>query len=91
MIGQTNALTTGWVTYYRNARARTILRQIDSWLRRKLRCVRLRQCKRIMTIATLLRACDVPEWQAWILALSGKGRWRLAGSPQDAHGANCMV
>ncbi|QVM84212.1 group II intron reverse transcriptase/maturase [Novosphingobium decolorationis] len=86
MIAQTNAFTTGWVTYYRHARAQTVLREIDSWLRRKLRCVRLKQCKRTMTIATFLRENGVPEWQAWIFALSGKGWWRLSGSPQAAHG-----
>jgi RNA-directed DNA polymerase len=86
MVSQTNAFTTGWVTYYRHARAQTVLREIDSWLRRKLRCVRLKQCKRPMTVATFLRGSGVPEWQAWILALSGKGWWRMAGSPQAAHG-----
>jgi RNA-directed DNA polymerase len=39
-----------------------------------------------MTIATFLRENGVPEWQAWIFALSGKGWWRLSGSPQAAHG-----
>jgi hypothetical protein len=24
----------------------------------------------------------VAEWRSWLLALSGKGRWRMAGSPQ---------
>ena len=86
MIEQTNAFTTGWVTYYRHARAQRPLRATDSWLRRKLRCVRLKQCKRPMTVATFLRENGVPEWQAWILALSGKGWWRMAGSPQAAHG-----
>jgi RNA-directed DNA polymerase len=82
MITQVNAFTTGWVTYYRYAQARTALKQLDSWLRRKLRCVRLKQCKRTMSIATFLRKAGVPEWRAWLLALSGKGWWRMAGSPQ---------
>lgn len=29
-----------------------------------------------------LKAAGVPEWQAWTLALSGKGLWRLSGTPQ---------
>lgn len=84
MIAQVNAFTTGWVTYYRHAQAQHALRQIDSWLRRKLRCVRLKQCKRTISIATFLQEGGVPEWRAWVLALSGKGWWRLAGSPQAA-------
>jgi len=84
MIGEVNAFTTGWVTYFRHARAQRALRELDQWLRRKLRCVRLKQCKRTKTIADFLRGCGVPEWRAWILALSGKGWWRMAGSPQAA-------
>ena len=34
-----------------------------------------------MATATFLKECGVPEWRAWILALSGKGWWRMAGSP----------
>lgn len=84
MIAQVNAFITGWVTYFRHAQAQTTLRELDKWLRRKLRCVRLKQCKRTMAIATFLRTCGVPEWRAWLLALSGQGWWRMAGSPQAA-------
>jgi RNA-directed DNA polymerase len=84
MIAQVNAFTTGWVTYYRHAQAQSALQKIDGWLRKKLRCVRLKHCKRTMPIANFLQECGVPEWRAWILALSGKGWWRLAGSPQAA-------
>lgn len=82
MIDAVNAFTTGWVTYFRHAEARVKLRTLDQWLRRKLRCVRLKQGKRTWTIADFLRGCGVPERYAWMLALSGKGWWRLAGSPQ---------
>ena len=84
MITEVNAFTTGWVTYFRYARASSALRDLDSWLRRKLRCVRLKHCKRVGTIAAFLKGCGVPERRAWLLALSGKGWWRMAGSPQAA-------
>lgn len=35
-----------------------------------------------MAIATFFRTLGVPEWRAWIGALSGKGWWRLGGTPQ---------
>ena len=35
-------------------------------------------------IADFLQGLGVPEWRAWLLAGSGKGWWRLAGSPQAA-------
>jgi len=82
MISELNSFLTGWVTYFRLANAKTHLIRLDKWIRRKLRCVRLKQRKRAKPIADFLRGLGVPEWRAWRLALSGKGWWRMAGSPQ---------
>ena len=84
MIGELNSFLPGWVTYFRHAACRSHLHRLDEWTRRKLRCVRLKQRKRAKPIADFLRSLGVPEWRAWILALSGKGWWRLSGSPQAA-------
>jgi RNA-directed DNA polymerase len=86
MIGELNSYLTGWVTYFRYATCKNHLRQLDGWIRRKLRCVRLKQRKRPKSIADFLQSLGVPERRAWILALSGKGWWRKAGAPQ-AHEA----
>src|SRR5690606_1231612 len=72
----------GWVTYLRHARCQTQLRRLEAWIRRKLRCFRLKQCKRPRAQADFLRSLGVPEWRAWRLALSGKGCWRKAQSCQ---------
>lgn len=82
MIMELNAFTTGWVTYFRHARCKSHLQHLDTWIRRKLRCVRLKHCKRTKAQADFLRSLGVPEWRAWILALSGKGWWRKALSYQ---------
>ena len=84
MIGELNSYLTGWVTYFRYAVGRTHLQRLDEWTRRKVRCVRLKQRKRRKPIATFLQSLGVPERRAWILALSGKGWWRMAGSPGAA-------
>jgi RNA-directed DNA polymerase len=84
MISELNSFLTGWVTYFRLASAKGHLTRLDEWIRRKLRCVRLKQRKRAKPIADFLRELGVPEWRAWILALSGKGWWRMAGSPPAA-------
>ncbi len=84
MIGELNSFLTGWVTYFRYAACRGHLQRLDEWTRRKLRCVRLKQRKRAKPIADFLRSLGVPEWRAWLLGLSGKGWWRMAGSPQAA-------
>jgi RNA-directed DNA polymerase len=84
MIGELNSFLTGWLTYFRYAACKGHLRRLDEWVRRKLRCVRLKQRKRAKPIADFLQSLGVPEWRAWILALSDKGWWRRAGSPQAA-------
>jgi RNA-directed DNA polymerase len=81
MIAEVNGFTTGWVTYFRHAACKSTLRDLDEWLRRKLRCVRLKQCKRAKPIADFLAKRGVPARRAWPLALSGKGWWRRSGSP----------
>lgn len=86
MIGEVNSFTTGWVTYFRHAACKTALSELDEWLRRKLRCVRLKQCKRTKPTVDFLVKCGVPVKRAWLLALSGKGWWRVSGSP-PAHEA----
>ena len=86
VIQELNAFLPGWVTYFRYAEGKTHLRETDEWIRRKLRCVRLKQRKRAKPIADFLMSLGVPEWRAWILAGSGKGWWRMACSPQ-AHEA----
>ena len=52
MVSEINSFTTGWVTYFRHAACKGALRGLDGWLRRKLRCVRLKQCKRAKATAT---------------------------------------
>ena len=81
MVRELNAFLTGWVTYFRYAACKSHLRDLDGWIRRKLRCVRLKHCKRTKTIADFLHGLGVPQATAWMTALSGKGWWRLADSP----------
>jgi RNA-directed DNA polymerase len=81
VIGGVNKFNIGWVTFFRHAACKTHLIELDQWLRRRLRCLRLKQCKGAKTIADFLHRLGVPQWRAWIGALSGKGWWRLADSP----------
>ena len=79
-------LLRGWGTYFRLAHSVGAYRQIDSRIRRRLRAIRFQQCKRVYTLRTYLVSRGVPERSAWIVALSGKGKWHLARTPQ-AHTA----
>lgn len=72
----------GWLNYFHRARCKSLLKNLDSWIRRKLRCYRLKQCKRVITLQQFLKSRGVDTWLSWILALSGKGHWRKSGCPQ---------
>src|SRR5271157_3714062 len=82
MVEQVNRFITGWVTYYRYAQCKSTLRDLDGWLRRKLRCVRLKRCKRVRTMIDFLMGHGVSRIGAIKLASSGKGWWRLADATQ---------
>jgi RNA-directed DNA polymerase len=82
MVAEANRFIVGWVTYYRNARCRSTLLDLDGWLRRKVRCVRIKQCKSPSTLAAFLLKQGVRERPARQLASSGKGWWRLSNSEQ---------
>ena len=81
MIGELNSFLTGWVTYFRHAAMRSHLVELDGWVRRKLRCVRLKQCKRVKPMVDFFVRQGVSLRQAWCTALSGKGWWRKSGTP----------
>jgi Retron-type reverse transcriptase len=81
MIGELNSFLSGWVTYFRHAACKGHLEILDGWVRRKLRCVRLKQCKRTKPICDFLCRRGVSLRNAWLTALSGKGWWRLSGTP----------
>jgi RNA-directed DNA polymerase len=86
MIRELNSFTTGWVTYFRLSAGKSHFRALDSWIRRKLRCVRLKQRKRAKSIAAFLQSLGVSWNQSWTTAACGKGWWRMSGTPSAHHG-----
>lgn len=80
VISELNSFTTGWVTYFRLAECKSRLEGTDKWMRRKLRCYRLKQLKRRGTILKYLTARGVARDIAVTTASSGKGWWRLAAT-----------
>lgn len=82
VIDELNSSLSGGVTYFRYAQCRTHLQRLDQWIRHRLRALRLKQRKRSKSIANFLHSLGIARWQAWRVAGSGKGWWRLANSPQ---------
>jgi group II intron reverse transcriptase/maturase len=82
IISELNPLLRGWLQYFRHSKSYWILKNLNSWIRRKLRCYRIKQTKKTIGLQRFLAKQGVAKWQSWILALSGKGYWRKSGSPQ---------
>ena len=78
VIVELNLFLRGWLIYYRHAAFRFELQGLDGWIRRKLRCSRLKPCKRGFSVARFLPRLGVSWSPASRLASSGKGWWRLS-------------
>jgi RNA-directed DNA polymerase len=78
VIVELNLFLVGWITYYRYAACRFDLPCLDTWIRRKRRCYRLKQRKRGKSLAGFLQRLGTSPSSAHRLASSGKGWWRLS-------------
>ncbi|MGF1727312.1 group II intron maturase-specific domain-containing protein [Photobacterium nomapromontoriensis] len=72
----------GWQSYYKLALFGNRMKRLDSWIRRRLRCYKLKQRKRKFSIAVWLINSGLTTHDAWKLAHSDKGGWKLSRTPQ---------
>jgi RNA-directed DNA polymerase len=73
-------LLRGWMNYFRLAEVKGIFDELDSWIRRKLRCLIWRQWKRTLARANGLMKRGLTQVQAWESATNGRGPWWNAGA-----------
>ena len=73
-------LLRGWMNYFRLAEVKGVFDELDSWIRRKLRCVIWRQWKRPFARAKGLLRRGLQEARAWESATNGRGPWWNAGA-----------
>lgn len=88
VLKSVSTLLRGWLNYFGVASMQKKLTRLEGWIRRKLKCYRLKQCKRAIGIVRFLTRLKVEKTLAWRLALSGKGWWRLSNSPAISIGMN---
>jgi len=81
MVEQLSKYLTGWRGYYGFCQTASVLRDLDSWIHRRLRAVVWKQWKRGSTRYAELRARKVGRDLAAQTAGSPHGPWRLARSP----------
>jgi group II intron reverse transcriptase/maturase len=74
-------LLRGWGNYYRIDEMKSTMSDIDGWTRRRLRCCKWKEWKRIRTRFRKLGELGLSHEQAIRSANTRKGHWRIAGSP----------
>jgi RNA-directed DNA polymerase len=74
-IEELNPLLRGWINYFRLTESRTVLDDLDGWLRHRLRCLVWRQWKRGRTRARKLRALGLSAAEARRAVGNGRGPW----------------
>ncbi len=79
VIRELNQAITGWRNYFRLANCwLNNLKHMDGWIRRKLRCYRLKQCGRKYTIVKFLQSLGCPETKSWNVAMYSQGWWNMS-------------
>jgi len=81
MVGELSPYLRGWRGYFGFCEMPSVLRHLDSWIRRRLRSVVWKQWRRGRKRFAELRARDVNKDLAARTAGSPHGPWRLARSP----------
>ena len=81
ILERINRLVRGWIGYYRLADTPSVFKELDEWLRHRLRQLLWKRWKRPKTRYRELVARGVPPSSAREAAGSGKGCWRLSASP----------
>ncbi|HCG00477.1 MAG TPA: group II intron reverse transcriptase/maturase [Chloroflexi bacterium] len=79
-IAELNPVLRGWTSYFRLTETKRVLEDLDSWIRRKLRCLLWRQWKRPATRNKRLQARGLDGTRAWKSASNGRGPWWNAGA-----------
>ncbi|MCW3989210.1 MAG: group II intron reverse transcriptase/maturase [Candidatus Bathyarchaeota archaeon] len=70
----------GWVNYFRLAEVKGLFKELDGWIRRKLRCILWRQWKKPKTRARNLMKRGIDENRAWMSAANQRGAWWNSGA-----------
>ena len=82
IVKELNSVLRGWCHYFKLHAFKTMFKDLDGWIRRKLRCYRLKQRKRCYSIVQWLIALGIKPYDAWCIGKSNKGWWRLSHTPQ---------
>ena len=68
----------GWLQYFKLADMKAMLKNVDEWIRRRIRAVYWKQWKKLKTRYRMIRRYSIPEWKVHEMANCRKGAWRAA-------------
>lgn len=74
-------LIVGWVNYFKTANMKHTVRDLDKWIRRRIRMCYWKQWKKVKTKYDNLMKLGIEENEAWMFANTRKSYWRIANSP----------
>lgn len=82
MLQEMNLLILGWSNYFKHANSwLSNIRDLDGWIRRKLRCYKLKQSQRPRTTHQLLCSLGASIFKSWNVVLYHQGWWTMSLHP----------
>lgn len=78
-VGRLATYMRGWAGYYGFCETPGTLRDLEAWVRRRLRCLIWKQWQDSRRYRELRRR-GIEQWQAWNIANGAKGPWRVSRS-----------
>jgi RNA-directed DNA polymerase len=78
IVKEINQVTVGWINYYGISFMRGFIKSLSQWLNHRLRQLIWKRWKKVKTRFTQLKRLGIDEVQAWKMANSRKGYWRLS-------------
>jgi hypothetical protein len=89
IVKELNQVIIGWTNYFKLANVwLSVLEGLDGWIRRKLRCYRLKQCGRRYSIFKMLRSLGVAERKSWNVVMYSQGWWQMSKKTAVGHAMN---
>jgi len=82
-IERLNTYLGGWMGYFALAETPSVFKDLDGWIRRRLRMCLWKQWKRVRTRYRELLALGLPERVVHEFANARKGPWRMAHGPMN--------
>jgi RNA-directed DNA polymerase len=79
VIAELRGYLVGWKEYFRLADTPRIFRDLDEWIRHRLRAIQLKQWKRGTTIYRELRTRGLSEHAAKVVAGNARRWWKNSG------------